>query len=232
MQRGLHREMQAIFLLLTRRSDISIVLFSIIFLPGVFLHECSHYLVAHILGVGTGRFSLIPHPTGDGRIQLGSVETAKTDFVRDTLIGMAPLLVGCAFVAYTGLARWQVTDIWRSIVNLDSTTTLAYLGHLYEKSDFWLWLYLTLTVSSTMFPSETDRRAWLPFTLFALMIVGLGLLAGLGPWMNGNILPIFERILQALNLVIGLSLIIHIISIIPVSLIRSLLSRLTGLKVV
>ena len=62
LQRRLHWEIQAVFLLLTRRVDISVYLFSILFFPGILLHETSHYVMARVLGVRTGRFSLLPQP--------------------------------------------------------------------------------------------------------------------------------------------------------------------------
>ena len=45
LQRSLHREIQVLFLVVTRRPDIAIALFSVLFFPGVLLHEGSHYLV-------------------------------------------------------------------------------------------------------------------------------------------------------------------------------------------
>ncbi|HEX9028794.1 MAG TPA: hypothetical protein VF823_06440, partial [Anaerolineales bacterium] len=100
LQRLSQRETQAIFLLLTRRADIAVVLFSLLFLPGVILHEASHYVVARLLRVRTGRVSLLPRTLPNGRLQLGFVETASSDWLRDTLIGAAPLFSGGAFVAY------------------------------------------------------------------------------------------------------------------------------------
>ena len=44
-QRWLHREIQILFLLLTRKPVIALGLFSLLFFPGVLLHELSHYLV-------------------------------------------------------------------------------------------------------------------------------------------------------------------------------------------
>ena len=44
LQRLLHREIQAVFLILTRDPRITMGIFSMIFLPGVFLHELSHFL--------------------------------------------------------------------------------------------------------------------------------------------------------------------------------------------
>src|SRR3972149_5364942 len=94
LQRLLHREIQAVILITTRNPPLTIGLFSILFFPGVFLHELSHFLMAKLLGVRTGSFSIIPRPLQNGRLQLGYVATAKTDIVRDSLVGAAPLIAG------------------------------------------------------------------------------------------------------------------------------------------
>lgn len=99
LQRLLHRELQAVFLILTRDARLTMGLFSIIFLPGVFLHELSHFLTAKILLIPTGKFSIFPQSLPDGRVQLGYVETARSDAARDSLVGAAPLIVGTLFVA-------------------------------------------------------------------------------------------------------------------------------------
>src|SRR5512144_3224847 len=85
LQRLLHREIQAVFLILTRDTRLTMGIFQIIFLPGVFIHEGSHFLMAKILHVPTGRFSILPRSLPDGRLQLGYVETAQADIVRDSL---------------------------------------------------------------------------------------------------------------------------------------------------
>src|SRR5512143_419644 len=105
LQRLLHREIQAAFLILSRSPEFSITLFSIIFLPGVLLHEFSHYLVALVLGVQTAHFSLIPQLLPNGKLQLGYVETVKSDYFRDSLIGAAPLIAGGSLVAYLAVTR-------------------------------------------------------------------------------------------------------------------------------
>src|SRR6185436_9546827 len=106
LQRLLHREIQAVFLILSRDARITMTIFSIIFLPGVFLHEFSHFIMAKILRVPTGRFSIFPQSLPDGRLQLGYVETGRADIVRDSLIGAAPLIVGTIFVAYVAIYRF------------------------------------------------------------------------------------------------------------------------------
>ena len=94
LQRRLQYETQSVLLLVTRRKDLSVALFSLIYFPGVLLHEGSHYLMARLLGVPTRNISLIPQATMDGRLRLGYVETKKTDILRDALIGLAPFLAG------------------------------------------------------------------------------------------------------------------------------------------
>lgn len=231
LQRRLHREIQSVFLLLTRRVDIALVLFSVLFLPGVFLHEVSHYLMALILRVPTGKFSIAPQPLPDGRLQLGFVETAQADPVRDALIGVAPLVSGGAFVIFGGF-HLGLMAVWGQVTRLDSVGLLGAIASIPAQPDFWLWFYLTFTISSTMLPSASDRRAWKPILLVIGGLVLLAILAGAGAWMLANLAPLFNSGLQTLDIAVGISVTLHTILLLPVWGLRRLLSRLTGLEVV
>lgn len=232
LQRSLHRELQAVFLLLTRRQDITLVIFSLIFLPGVFLHEISHYLMAKILRVPTGRFSLIPRQLGDGRLLMGYVETAQTDIVRDALIGAAPLLTGGIFVAYVGRTRLALVSLWDTLSALDLATAIGALGLLFERPDFWLWFYLAVAVSSTMMPSSTDRRAWLQVGLAITILLGVAFLVGVGPWMLSHVAPKVNEALRATAVVLVMSGAIHFVVLMPILFMRRVLSRIFRLDVV
>lgn len=229
LQRGLQREVQVVFLLLTRRADISIMLFSLLFFPGVLLHELSHYLTALVLGVRTGRLSLFPRPMPNGRLQLGYVETAPADWLRDTLVGAAPLITGALFVGYAGLFHLGFVYLWDRLVQEGPATALNLLPILTARPDFWLWFYLAFTVSSTMLPSASDRRAWLPLGLCLALLIGASLLAGAGPWMIANFASPLQEILQALMMVMGITIFIHALLILPFWGLHRTLSRLTGL---
>jgi hypothetical protein len=230
LQRRLHFEVQAIYLLFTRRADIAMVLFALTFFPGVLLHESSHYLMAWLLRVDTGRFSLIPRPLPDGRLQLGYVETADTDWVRDALIGAAPLLAGSAFVAYAGLARLGLASLLPAIQG-GPGALVEVLAALPARQDFWLWFYLTLTVSATMFPSDSDRRAWLPLGLMVALGVALALLGGAGPWMLATFGSALNQALRAAAGILGISLVVQGILLPPLFGLRRLLSRALNLQV-
>lgn len=229
IQRRLHLEIQLIFYLITRSREIALALFSFIFFPGVFLHETSHFIVARLLGVRTGRFSLLPRPLENGRLQLGYVETAPTDIIRDALIGAAPLLVGGAFVAYAGLKQLGLPGVWESLANGSEGVGLMSLSRLPALPDFWIWFYLTFAVSSTMLPSSSDRRAWLPLTILVVLLLGVSLLAGAGPWMLVHLAPVFNQALRSVAVVFGISVAIQLVLVLPFWLLRHLLSRLTGL---
>ncbi|MEA3350400.1 MAG: hypothetical protein U9Q82_07260 [Chloroflexota bacterium] len=232
LQRIFHRELQAVFLLITRRAEIALVIFSVLFLPGVLLHETSHYLMAKILQVRTGRFSLIPRRTDDGRLLMGFVETAPTDILRDALIGAAPLLLGGLFVAFAGRSRLGLLLLWDAFSSGDLPTAFAGLVAVYEQPDFWLWFYLTVAVSSTMLPSENDRRAWLPVLFVVTLLIGLGALAGAGPWMIENLAPVFNNTLRASAVVLAMSFGVHLVVLIPTLLLRRVLSQAFNLDVV
>jgi hypothetical protein len=232
LQRFLQREIQAIFLLVTHRPEISVALFSLLLLPGVLLHESSHFLMAHLLGVRTGKFSLIPQKKDGGRLQLGYVETAETDFVRDALIGAAPIIVGGIFVAYAGVSRLGLNILWESFALGEASGVRLTLKTISGSPDFWLWFYLIFAVSSTMMPSTSDRRAWLPFLLILVILAGLILLLGLGPWLLSHLGSIIKSALDAITVVFGITVLIHLLLLPPAWLIRKALSRIFGYQVV
>jgi hypothetical protein len=230
VQRRLHREIQTVLLLITRHQAISLALFSLLFFPGVLLHELSHYVTARLLGVRTGRFSLLPAPLPDGRLRLGFVETASVDFIRDALIGAAPLLTGGLFVAYAGIQRLKLLLLWDSLVYVslpfkDGITTIT------GQPDFWLWFYLAFTVSSMMLPSASDRRGWLPLALVFSLLIAMALLSGAGPWMLTHLAPTLDKVLQALAMAFSISVFLHLVLLLPIWLVRKLLNRVTGLEV-
>jgi len=232
LQRRLHIEIQSVLFLITRRIDLALAIFSILFLPGVFLHELSHYLMARLLRVPVGRLSIIPQSLPDGRLRLGYVETASTDFLRDALIGAAPLISGCFFVAYAGLVHLEFATIWQQLSLGDLASLISSVPHVTGQPDFWIWFYLIFVVSSTMFPSASDRRAWAPILLMVTFVIALLLISGAGPQLWEYLGTTLLNIVHILSLIFILSALVHLLLLPPLWLLRQLLQRVSGLKVV
>lgn len=231
IQRATLKELQAVLLLLTRRAEVVLVIYTVLFLPGVFLHELSHYMGAIIFRVRTGEFSLLPKTMGDGRLQLGYFETDKVDFVRDSFVGIAPLLTGGIFVGFAGREKLDILSLWDALALFDLENIFGTFQNIYNQPDFWLWFYLIFVVSTTMLPSRSDRKAWLPFGILIGILGLVGVLSGLGPWV---ILTLGESLYSAIRsivVVFSISAFVHLFILGPLVGMRVLLSKITGLSV-
>ena len=231
LQRLLHRELQAVFLIATRSARFTIGLFQLIFLPGVFLHESSHYLMAKVLRVPTGRFSVLPRPLPNGRLQMGYVEIARSDIARDSLIGAAPLIVGTLFTAYVAVYALDMRVLWDTLRNGQMSMFWMGINALPTVNNFYLWAYLAFGVSSMMMPSQSDRHAWLELVISVSILFVVALLVGAGPWMLTNVAPAVSDFLSSVAVIFGLSAAVHGILALPVMLLHKLLARFTGTDV-
>ncbi|MBN2387146.1 MAG: site-2 protease family protein [Anaerolineales bacterium] len=231
LQRLLHREIQITFLLLTRRPGMTQVMFALLFFPGVVLHELSHFVMAKLLGMKTRGFSLIPQATPEGRLVLGYVEMVSGGVWRDALVGIAPLISGSLFVAYVATVHLHLSTLWDFIRAGYWELFWRGFGILPTLPNFWIWFYLTFTVSSTMLPSASDRHAWSPIGIGVGVLLVLAVLAGAGPWMLANLAPPINTFLEALAVIFGLSAGFHLLLLLPFALLHRILTGLTGLDV-
>lgn len=231
VQRWLHRELQGVFLLLTRNPAVALILFQIVFLPGVVLHELSHFITAKLLRVRTGRFSIMPELMDNGLLRMGFVEIARTDFIRDSLIGAAPLITGGLAIGALGAYKLGVLPLMAFINQQNLPGMFDALWRLPNQPDFWLWFYLAFVISSMMMPSASDRTGWPILLLVVGLLIGVALVVGLGPWLSANFAPGFNTVLNSIALVFGVSLVVHFSIALPLAVIRRILSRLTGLNI-
>jgi hypothetical protein len=232
LQRKLHIEIQSVLFLITRQINLSLAIFSILFLPGVLLHEFSHYLIAWLLRVPVGRISIIPQTLPDGRLRMGYVETASTDFLRDALIGAAPLITGSVFVAYVGLVLLNFGSFWEQLSVGELSSLILILSQIMNQPDFWIWFYVIFVVSSTMFPSATDRRGWIPILLMLGILLAVILISGAGPWMWDHLGSTLMTFVYTLSLIFILSSLVHLFLLPAFWLLRLSLERVFRLKVV
>jgi hypothetical protein len=103
----------------------------------------------------------------------------RADIWRESLVGMAPLLLGNTVIAWIG---------WRVFATPALLEALA-TGHLLQAAaTFWmslrtvdglLWAYALFAIGNSMMPSSSDREPLKPVLLYtalvALIYVGVGL---------------------------------------------------------
>ena len=227
LQRGLHQEIQWSLVLITRRPEVALGIFALLFFPGVLLHELSHFLMAQILMVKTISLSLIPKALPGRRLSLGYVEMVPSDWLRDSIVGAAPLLSGGVAIIYLA-NRLGLTPLASLLEQNNWDAFWTGLVNLPLQPDFWMWFYLAFAISSTMLPSDSDRRTWLPLALVIVALAGLALLAGAGPWMLENLTIPLNRIFRLLTTILGISLGMHLALVIPMALFRRFLTRVTS----
>jgi hypothetical protein len=231
LERWIHRHLQGVWLLVLRDPDLALILYSLMMLPGVILHEGSHWIMATVLGVRAGRFSVVPQRMPDGTLRLGYVETESTDFIREALIGAAPLLFGATAIIFIGYSRLGVGPAGEALARGDLLGMFQTLGAMVGVADFWLWLYLIFAVANSMLPSASDRRGWWRLLLVLAVVSALLYYVGFGTVLlqafTGPVDAGVQALAAAFTITVGLNLVL-----VPVVwLLERGISRVTGLKV-
>jgi len=229
-QRLLQREIQIILLLLTRKPNMAIGIFSILLLPGVFIHEISHLLMAIILRVPVRKISLLPEVTKQGKIRLGFVQTVKSDVVRDSLIGLAPFIIGLLIVSFIGTQKLGFTALMDTTYKSNLSAFLDAFKNLPQMTDFGLWFYFAFAISTTMIPSEADRQSWKIIILVISIILAVVIISGLGGWMVDNFYPVINQWILSVSFVLILSVLIHLLIFVPIWILRQVIFKLVGLR--
>jgi len=166
LERWIHQHLHGLALLATGNDDAALLLYALLLLPGVALHELSHWAMARLLGVRTAGVNLWPRRQRDGHIRLGSVAVQQTDIVRASLIGVAPLISGSLVVLLIGQLVFGVGALGDALRAGNSTAIASALAATLRAPDMWLWLYLLFAIANAMLPSPVDRETWPPVVLF------------------------------------------------------------------
>ncbi len=172
LERWIHRHLQGVCLLVLRDKMLATMMYALLFFPGVFIHESSHWVMAKLLQVRTAKFSIWPQHQKNGTLRLGYVETEKVDPVREAIIGAAPLLVGSIVIVSIGFWRLQIEALGAAFAAGQLPDVIAALQTAFDTADILIWLYLIFAISNSMLPSASDRRAW-PVIAGGLLVLGV-----------------------------------------------------------
>jgi hypothetical protein len=184
LENWMHKHLQGMGLLLTNNDQAAVLVYYLLLLPGVGLHELTQWLLAKGLRVPIKKFQLWPEKI-KGKIHLGLVEIEDTDLVRATVIGMLPVLVGVAVIALIA-SRFDIAALGTAMSSGDLATMTAGLGAFIATPDFWLWIYLIFAVANAMLPEDHDVINWwylivpVGVVMLCMMLIDLGILGRSG----------------------------------------------------
>ena len=167
-------------------SAASKTLYVVLMLPGTVVHECSHAVVAMLMGARITDFSVTPSGNTLGHIE----HTApKIPFIGNAAISMAPLM-GCPAILllisrYAGVhfdpPPGSFDILMETRFLLDGTFSfITGLDYLSWKT--YVFLYLALTLGAGAAPSKTDIISMLPgliiivAAIYALSYFGIKIL--------------------------------------------------------
>ena len=178
LERYAHRMLQEVALLVTGHTESAIFLYSIPLLPGVALHELSHAVMARLLGVPVRSLTLTPKRQKGGTVRLGAVEVLKSDSIRASLIGGAPLLVGLIVLGLIGWQTFNGAGVTGALERGDIAAMASLLLATTRATDALLWFYIIFAVANSMMPSASDTQAWPPVIGLLVVIAVVALLLG------------------------------------------------------
>ncbi len=192
VQRWIQRHLFGMGWIVAQEKHLATVVYYMVLLPGVFVHEVSHWLVAGMLNVKTRRLMTWPEADHNGAIEPAFIQVEETSNpIYLTLIGAAPFVSGLLLVLWISNSLLNLPILIKALGSADVTVISAAFQAVLTRPDFPLWFYLLFAVSNSMLPGKADRRGWL---VIAALVVGVfiflivtGFQAVVIKWLGGPI---------------------------------------------
>ena len=229
LERTVHRTLQSIALITTGHVEASTLLYAVPLFPGVALHELSHAVMATVLGVKVRKFSVWPQRQA-GSIRLGCVEILRTDALRASLIGAAPLITGSVALVVIGSNVFNSTALVNAIGAGDAVEFLKQLLATVRAPDSLLWFYLVFAIANSMMPSPSDTQSWPPVIIFLGLATGLAFFLG-GASLVNALQPGTQFVLRWLAAAFAITAFINLIVLALLWALARLLEAMTGRRI-
>lgn len=231
LERWIHRHLYGVGWLLTQDKERATILYYLILLPGVFLHEFTQWLVAGALKLKLGKIRVWPRPQADGTLRLDFVRLSRsTGRVGRAVFEFAPIAAAVGVVLFISRNIFNVGGLSIALSTGELPIIQTEIGRLLGTPDFWLWLYLLFAVGNAMLPATpAEEQDWL---VRAVVFVGMTALlitaAFLGESVQAILEPILHRSLDTLATAFGTILVLDILVVLALTITERLLEQLTG----
>ncbi len=194
------------------------------------LHEVVYWLIAGILNVRADRALQMPEKQEIGELKLNFIKLSKkAGIYRRAIIAIAPLLVGIAVIWLIAVNVFTIKDVTATMQTGNPEDVLAGVRLLLGAPDFWLWFYLTFTISNTMFPTiDKDLQGWRTIGGVTLVvIIALFIVGSSSQFLDDfalSMVDFLSSLVNVLILIIGFNIFMTMI----LGTVESLIERVTG----
>lgn len=229
MERWLHQHVFKVGWLLTKDFRTTTVLFYVLFLPGIILHEVALFFAASFLNVRAERVLTFPQVQEIADLKLNFIKlSARAPRWKIALIEFAPPLVGILMISLIASGILDISSALTVMRTGDLNDISTGFSMLVAKPDFWMWVYILFTIANTMTPRFTAQRALRPVLIF-LGVIGVGLAAaGL---LDQVLAPVIEPIAQFVNVlaaVFGVTVALNTGAIFALGVVEQTIEYFTG----
>ena len=150
----LHQHIFKVGWLLTNDVQITTVLYYIIFLPGIALHELTLWLAAGALRVRAEGALRFPEDRDISELRLSLIRLAPgASYAKLILISLSPLATGLAALWAISATLFPASEITALAMPGSIKELGAAIRSLTTTADFWLWLYIVFTIANRSFPA-------------------------------------------------------------------------------
>jgi hypothetical protein len=178
LSRQISRHIRTLIAYVTGSVDFATVIFFLLLLPGIILHEAAHWVMAYVLGLKPSQFRVWPKPQGRF-IGLGSVKVRRGNLWQDNLVGLAPLIIGSILLALIGQRIFFAYQISTAFVQGRWSEAFFGFWQALRTADGALWAYLLFVIGNAMMPSASDRESLMPLSLYVILAALLYIVIGL-----------------------------------------------------
>ena len=229
-ERWIHSHLFGVGWLLTNEPRSATVLYYLILLPGVFLHEFVQWLVAGALNVETERVMAWPEAQEDGTLRLDFVNPKGAGRIKTAIIGAVPLIVGLVVIGYISTRILDLDAFLVALQSADITVIGPAARDLASTADFYLWLYLMFAIANAMMPTPEERSGWwIVLAMFAGVVVFL-VIIGVGDVLIETFTGPVAHGVSILTTAFGTILAVEIAAIFVIDFFEEVLERVTGRK--
>ncbi len=171
LNRRVNQTLYQFLYLCTGSDQVAMLGLYFVFLPGILLHESTHWVAAFLLRMEPTSLTLWPVKKGT-HIAMGSVSMKRASIWRETLVGLAPLFVGTAAITLIVDRVFGLQGLIVLVLDLRLGEAWSLFQASMAAPDSIPWLYCVFTISNGMLPSASDRQS-LSLVLYYL---GIGVL--------------------------------------------------------